>query len=1317
MKSKKLLCILTLSTMIFHGSLISNVNAQTVSTHRISGQTRYDTSVAISEKGWTQSDTVILANGEKFADALCAGPLAKKYNAPILLIPSTSIGNNTLNELARLQVKNIIIVGGNGSVSLNVESQLKSSGYSNIDRISGKDRYETSVMIAQRLDKTDKVIIASSEKFPDALSISPIASKLGIPILLSNKDALSEDAKQFIQSNNIKKTYIVGGKGVLSDAMEKSVPSPIRLSGSDRYGTNAAVMKEFERDLSFDQVYMAMGDGQTGDEFADALSGAVLASNTAAPILLTYKSIDDAVNEYIKSKLNINTKAIALGGQAVVPDELIKTIMDEKADISIAKDYNKAGTYSDGDIDGSVIISESGVYLKNTTIEGDLLIASTVGDGTVDLDNVTVKGKTIINGGGSHNIHYHNVNGANILIDKPLGEEVGITADENTSISSIVVQSNSVLDQSKSAKNSNITVEQNVNLKLIGKFENVEIKGQEANVDIQNASINTLNVNDSAKNAVVSLDKNSKINKLTLNTEAVVKGEGTIESAFINVNGITLEQKPTNMHIASGVSAIVKGIKETGTKSASGGGGGGSLVVQYKIVTSSAIIGDIDVAAGTTLGAISLPQNVGIGLNDGSTTSAAVTWDGGNPVYNGSIAGTYLFTGNLTLPQGIINPDNKQASVKVVVRENGEGIEDKTVISAVPIADINVVTGTTLGAISLPESVDIILDNGSTTSAAVTWNDSSPAYNGNTLETYNFIGTITLPQGVINPKNKQTFVRVIVVPKISSHFEALGLLAKDNEGNIYVTDAANNKVQKFSSDGNLIKEWGTKGSGDGQFVNPRGIAVDSSSGDVYVLDTDNSRVQKFNSNGEFISKWGNWGYGNGQFRYPRGIAVDSSSGNVYVVDADNNRIQKFNSDGNFQGALGSWGSGDGQFKYPAGIVVDSWGNIYVADGDNDRIQKFNSSGDFLIKWGNTGSGNSQFQRPSGIALDNSGNVYVVDTYNHRIQEFNSNGGFITSWGSAGQNSGQFICPTGVVVDNSGDIYISDIYTSRIQKFKSDTTFEKQWYPGDSGKCEFKYPVGIALDRSGNIYVCDIGNSNVQKIDSNGATIRAWGGYGSGTSYSAPSGVAIDSLGNIYTIDTYRNEVQKFNSDGNLITKWGSWGSSNGQFNYPQSIAVDSFGNVYVADTDNNRIQKFKSDGTFIIQWGSEGSDNGQFNRPYGVAVDASDNVYVVDTYNNRVQKFDSSGKFLTKWGTLGATNGKMYVPSGIAVDTSGNVYVVDVGNSNVQKFDSNGVFIKKYGTLGSGNGQLYMPYGVAIDSKGNIYVVDSGNNRIQIFTP
>jgi hypothetical protein len=161
------------------------------------------------------------------------------------------------------------------------------------------------------------------------------------------------------------------------------------------------------------------------------------------------------------------------------------------------------------------------------------------------------------------------------------------------------------------------------------------------------------------------------------------------------------------------------------------------------------------------------------------------------------------------------------------------------------------------------------------------------------------------------------------------------------------------------------------------------VTVDGN-GNVYVTDRLNNRVQKFSSSGAFLAKWGSYGTGNGQFNNPNGVGVDGS-GNVYVTDRS--RVQKFTSGGGFVASYGSSGSGDGQFANPGDIGFDASGNIYVVDTENHRIQKFSSSFTFLSKWGGLGMTPGLFFSPWGLGVSQTGYLYVADTNNNRIQKF------------------------------------------------------------------------------------------------------------------------------------------------------------------------------------------------------------------------------------------------------------------------------------------------------------------------------------------
>ena len=106
-----------------------------------------------------------------------------------------------------------------------------------------------------------------------------------------------------------------------------------------------------------------------------------------------------------------------------------------------------------------------------------------------------------------------------------------------------------------------------------------------------------------------------------------------------------------------------------------------------------------------------------------------------------------------------------------------------------------------------------------------------------------------------------------------------------------------------------------------------------------MVDRDNHRIQRFDADGNYETQWGSDGSGDGEFDYPYGVAL-SDTGQVYVADRNNHRIQRFDADGNYQLQWGGSGSGDGEFSNPYGIAVSGTGQVYVADGHNDRIQRF-----------------------------------------------------------------------------------------------------------------------------------------------------------------------------------------------------------------------------------------------------------------------------------------------------------------------------------------------------------------------------------------
>jgi sugar lactone lactonase YvrE len=545
-------------------------------------------------------------------------------------------------------------------------------------------------------------------------------------------------------------------------------------------------------------------------------------------------------------------------------------------------------------------------------------------------------------------------------------------------------------------------------------------------------------------------------------------------------------------------------------------------------------------------------------------------------------------------------------------------------------------------------------------------------------------------------------------------------VAVDSSGNVYVADSLNDRIQKLSSNGELIVEWGERGSGDGQFNSTCDVAVDSS-GNVYVSDSLNNRIQKFTSNGQFITKWGKTGSENGQFWYPGGIAVDSS-GIVYVADEGNNRIQKFTSNGTFIAKWGSEGSGDGEFDEPLGVGVDGFNNVYVADNFNYRVQKFASNGTFITKF-EIPEAVARFRAPNDVDVDAFGNLFVSCGSSNIIVKFSPTGTLLTKVNSTEFWCGKWGQTAGVAVDGSGNVYVSNVFHDRIHKFDPNGNLVAIW--GQYLDGQFNLIWGLAVDGSGNIYVADTCNNRVQKFTSDGTFMTKWGSEGTGDGqFDYPIGVAVDSSGNVYVVDEGNNRIQKFTSNGQFITKWGGKGvpglvdktEGDGLFYDPWGIAVDKFDNVYVADLLNYRVQKFTSDGTFIGKWGESGYGNGTFIAPDCIAVDSLGYVYVGDS--SRIQKFTSDGVFVTTWGNPNPQPydiPPLFDPWGVAIDGEGYVYIADGFYDSVQKWTSNGTLVAKWGSEGEGDGQFFHSSAVAVDALGNVYVSD--NLRVQKFVP
>lgn len=339
--------ILGLTALIALGSSASAYADNGYNVSRLSGNDRYKTSVNISESfnnGTIQ--TVILANGENFPDALSGSLLSKKYNAPIVLAgltPSTSSDafEYIKNHLSKSGT--VYVLGGTSSISDDSINYIKQLGYNNVVRLGGQNRFDTSKVILNdiKVQKGTPVILANGFGFADALSASSIAAIKGYPILMTDSKILPAETKDLLNDIQPSQLYVIGGSGVISDnvvaeakgtAKSLSSDNVFRIAGNNRYDTSMNICKYFN--LDSDTAVLA-----SGENFPDALSGSALAIKSKAPVILTDGQDISSQKSYMSTK---NFKNIILLGGAGSIDVVAEYSLKRASDISQQeKDFTK----------------------------------------------------------------------------------------------------------------------------------------------------------------------------------------------------------------------------------------------------------------------------------------------------------------------------------------------------------------------------------------------------------------------------------------------------------------------------------------------------------------------------------------------------------------------------------------------------------------------------------------------------------------------------------------------------------------------------------------------------------------------------------------------------------------------------------------------------------------------------------------------------------------------------------------------------------------------------------------------------------------
>lgn len=290
----------------------------------------------------------------------------------------------------------------------------------------------------------------------------------------------------------------------------------------------------------------------------------------------------------------------------------------------------------------------------------------------------------------------------------------------------------------------------------------------------------------------------------------------------------------------------------------------------------------------------------------------------------------------------------------------------------------------------------------------------------------------------------------------------------------------------------LLRSWGGRGDGPGQFFSPIGIALDQR-GRVFVTDLNNARVQIFSPDGKRLG-----GFDLPLDTPPRrstqapGIAV-GGDGLIYLSFVLQSRIGVYTADGKLVRQWGRAGAGPGEFNQPGGIALGPKGTLFVADQCNHRVQVFTTDGRFLRQFGDYGSApgqfggsgpkGSRFSGPHFLALGRRGDLYTTEGIDGRIQRLTLDGAPRGAWGDKSDRPGGFgafplngmretLGPIGVMADRDGRVWVSSL-NDRVQAFTQDGRYLFGIVDGS-----LEHPHGMVMDARGHLYVCDSGNQRI-----------------------------------------------------------------------------------------------------------------------------------------------------------------------------------------------------------------------------------------------
>ena len=554
-----------------------------------------------------------------------------------------------------------------------------------------------------------------------------------------------------------------------------------------------------------------------------------------------------------------------------------------------------------------------------------------------------------------------------------------------------------------------------------------------------------------------------------------------------------------------------------------------------------------------------------------------------------------------------------------------------------------------------------------------------------------------------------------------------------------------------------------------QLSDARAVGYDPATGDVYVADTANNRVLVFSfsptAGFSYLTQFGSKGTGDGEFSEAYGVAVDTASRWVYVVDGAG-RVEKFSIGAGSPPTFAYLGSfGTGTLHAPRQVAVAPNGDVLVMNRPQNKTESecyvyraTSTSATLEFGFGTSGKANGQFtDDPRGVAVSADGTLaFATDSGGKRVEVFSltQSGGHYTSaaWTATipqGTGSGAFVGPRGLTVTADNHLLLTDEWGYNLHEYSFsetptfsatstlDSTPTAPPVPGVNA------PRGLGVASNGAIYVMDYWNQRVEYGTlGSGGTIQGAQAFGQrgdpdqdGAINFAWSIALQPGTGDVFIANRESNQIEECGPTGLNCLTAGAKGTALADFSFPQGIAFAPDGELYISDTGNDRIQGCTATVTTklvlsgCVAYGSKGSGStapaGDLNQPTGITVSPDGStLWVADTLNNRIQSLSLASH---TWNApIHKTTGTgkqtpFTVPWGVAVAPDGSIWVSDTGNYRIVSMSTTGAL--NFSATGvqmgvpdsyEGNQTIY-PFAIAF-SGNTVFVSDTWNNRVLVLT-